>query len=112
MTNKNYKFRIIGTPVTIGQLKNAISKYNDDVPFGFRNQKLQSLAEESHDGVIYVSFDEGKPDRTNKSFEEMIFEKAFPSKEYNADDFYDWASENSKQALDFAFEIANKIIRI
>lgn len=35
---------------------------------------------------------------------EYIWSKAFPSEEFNYDDFYDWSRENSNYALSLALE--------
>lgn len=45
------------------------------------------------------------------SIEELIWQKQNPDEPFNADDFYDWAAENSKQALDFAFDIYRELGR-
>lgn len=43
------------------------------------------------------------------SFEEMIWKKVFPNEKFDADDFYDWAGENAKQAFDLCIEIAREL---
>ena len=45
------------------------------------------------------------------SLEELIWKKQNPDKPFNADDFYDWAAENAKVALDFAFDIHHELVR-
>jgi len=43
------------------------------------------------------------------SFEKLIFKKAFPNEEYDADSFYDWAAENSNKAFDLSIEVARDL---
>lgn len=43
------------------------------------------------------------------SFEKLIFKKAFPNEEYDADSFYDWAAENSNDAFDLSIEVARDL---
>jgi hypothetical protein len=50
--------RKLGTPVTIGELREMIKDFPDDTHFGFRNQPIQKLEVNEYDGVVYVSFQE------------------------------------------------------
>jgi len=49
---------ILGQPKTVGELKRLIENYNDDTPFGFRNQPTPELVEEKIGYLIYVRFEE------------------------------------------------------
>jgi len=46
----------LGEPKTVGELKNILSKYDDNISFGFRNQPIQALHELRHKDEIYVVF--------------------------------------------------------
>ena len=48
----------LGTPITIGELKELIKDYPDDTSFGFRNQPIQKLHEISYSGSKFVAFQE------------------------------------------------------
>lgn len=50
--------RTLGQPKTVGELKRLIENYNDDTPFGFRQQPMQDLVEEKIGYDIFVSFRE------------------------------------------------------
>lgn len=50
----------IGRATTIGELKKMIKDYPDNIPFGFRNQPMQSLYEIKYSDVMYVAFQENK----------------------------------------------------
>ena len=45
----------------------------------------------------------------NQSFEEMIWQKKFPDKEYDADNFYDWAAENANEAFELCLSVARDL---
>ena len=49
-------YMILGTPVTVGELKKLIEKYPDDTSFGFRNQPIQNLCHVEHGNDINVVF--------------------------------------------------------
>ena len=54
-----------------------------------------------------------KPDVSSRlSIEELIWQKQNSDEPFNADEFYDWAAENSRQALDFAFDIYRELWQI
>jgi hypothetical protein len=50
------RFKKLGTPTTIGELKKIISEYDDHVSFGFRNQPIQSLFEIRVGETVFVVF--------------------------------------------------------
>ena len=43
------------------------------------------------------------------SFEEMVWNKRFPNEEFDADNFYDWASENGKEAFYVCIDVARDL---
>jgi hypothetical protein len=43
------------------------------------------------------------------SAEEMIWKIKFPQEVFNADDFYDWASENSNEAFNLCLDVARSL---
>lgn len=47
----------VGTPNTVGRLKDMISKYPNSTSFGFRNQPIQTLFEVTHGLETFVVFD-------------------------------------------------------
>jgi hypothetical protein len=46
---------------------------------------------------------------TRFTFEIMMWRKQFPDEEYDADNFYDWAAENSNTAFRLALEVARDL---
>ena len=46
-----------------------------------------------------------------KTFEEIVFKKIFPNEDFNADDFYDWAAENSSIAWKVMCDAGNDLLR-
>jgi hypothetical protein len=46
------------------------------------------------------------------SVEEMIWKMKFPDEEFNGDDFYDWAAENSREAFRLCLDVANKLNKL
>lgn len=43
------------------------------------------------------------------SFEEMVWNKRFPDKDFDADSFYDWAAENGKEAFYVCIDVARDL---
>jgi hypothetical protein len=43
------------------------------------------------------------------SFEEMIWNKRFPDEDFDADNFYDWAAENGKEAFYLCIDVARDL---
>lgn len=58
MMGNNSEITELGKPTTIGELRELISKYPDDVSFGFRNQPMQGLIEVKYPDQIFVVFQE------------------------------------------------------
>lgn len=50
------RYKKLGTPVTIGELKKLINGYDDHVSFGFKNQPVQSLFEIRYGETVFVVF--------------------------------------------------------
>ena len=65
--------------------------------------KLELLKEE-------VNKNCNAPEVSNSfTFEILIFRKAFPNEVFDADNFYDWASENATKAFKLSLEVARDI---
>ena len=43
------------------------------------------------------------------SFEEMVWNKRFPDEDFDADNFYDWAAENGKEAFYVCIDVARDL---
>lgn len=59
------KIKDLGSPNTVGQLKEVLSNYPNATSFGFRNQPMQELVEVNSDNESFVVFQE----KENKSLE-------------------------------------------
>jgi hypothetical protein len=48
--------RSLGEATTVGELRQLLEGYSDDISFGFRNQPMQALYEVRHPDVVFVCF--------------------------------------------------------
>lgn len=56
--SENINYKPLGIAKTIGELKELIKNYDDNIEFGFRNQPIQQLIEVKYDDTVFVVFDE------------------------------------------------------
>lgn len=84
------------------QLKKAYKKgCMDEI-----DKRIESCVEESckTDNETYKG-----GEQSPLSFEEMVWKKRFPDEDFDADNFYDWAAENGKDAFYVCIDVARDL---
>lgn len=60
------KIKELGTPTTVGELKEIINNYPKSTSFGFRNQPIQSLYEVKVGSEDFIFFQEAESEFLEK----------------------------------------------